>query len=335
METVQGIVFDIQRYSVQDGPGIRTTVFLKGCPLRCLWCHSPESQSPKPQIAISKMSCLGYDLCAECMAACPKAELGAIKAVDFVKADPEAEGGERHLTIPQIDTDVCDSCGLCAEACPPEGLEICGKRRGVEEVIKLVLKDRSYYEKSGGGMTVSGGEPLSQHTYAHALLAAAKAEGLNTALDTTGYAKWETIEQMLPVCDTFLYDMKHIDSAPHKQATGVPNELILENLQKLAQACRDLAELDAPLQPKIQIRIPTIPQFNDDEATQERMADFIKQLGSAVSMVQLLPYHALGAAKYEKIFWKQTIFEAPVPSDAKMQGLARIYAGKGIPVGIH
>jgi pyruvate formate lyase activating enzyme len=313
-----GVVFDIQRYSVQDGPGIRTTVFLKGCPLRCLWCHSPESQRFEPQIAISKMSCMGFELCGNCMDAC---EADAICKVPFSKADP---AGEIHLEIPYVDTDKCTNCGDCAAVCPPKALELCGQPRGVDEVLDIVLKDRRYYEKSGGGMTVSGGEPLSQHEFAFALLSAAKQAGLNTALDTTGFAKWELIEKMIPVCDLFLYDMKHIDSDKHRQATGVPNEIILDNLQKLAANGAD-----------IQIRIPTIPQFNDDVGTQTRMAKFIKGLGNAVSMVQLLPYHALGEAKYGKIFWKQTIFEATVPSDAKMQKLAGIYKDMQIPVGIH
>ncbi|MDR2196353.1 MAG: glycyl-radical enzyme activating protein [Coriobacteriales bacterium] len=313
-----GVVFDIQRYSVNDGPGIRTTVFLKGCPLRCPWCHSPESQDFKPQIALKRMSCRGTDSCGLCLPVC-KAD--AMRTIPFTKY---VEGEPRELRIPDIDTALCTSCFDCAEVCPPGALYVCGEERAPEDVLEEVLRDREYYEKSGGGMTISGGEPLCQPDFCRDLLGLAKGADLTTAVDTSGFVPWAHIEKVLDRTDLFLLDIKSLNPELHLRVVGVPNELILENARKLSQASA-----------RIWVRIPIIPQFNDSDDSCIATADFIASLGEAVELVQLLPYHNMGTYKYERIFWRKPIFEAPVPKDERMAEILALFVSRNIPAKIH
>jgi pyruvate formate lyase activating enzyme len=312
-----GRFYDIQGFSVQDGPGIRTTAFLKGCPLHCPWCHSPESQSFKPQLSWISMRCLGIDACnSRCIMACPE------RAIELGPKSVKP-GTDEELQLIHVKRDLCTDCGLCTEKCYPEALYICGKDYTVDEIVTRLLQDRRFYEKSGGGVTISGGEALCQIDFVMEVLKRLKAEGIHTALDTTGYADWSVVERTVPYVDLYLYDIKHMDSAKHKAATGVPNEKILDNARRLAAAGK-----------KLQIRIPVIPLFNHDEPNIRATAEFCVSLGDAVTVVQLLPYHNLGVTKYLRISDKP-VAEATPPSDEYIQHLKAVMESYGLPVTIH
>jgi pyruvate formate lyase activating enzyme len=262
MSDCSGLVFDVKHYAVHDGPGLRTTVFLKGCPLRCEWCHSPESQSPAQEIMVDGDRCIG---CGACVANCPR---GAISEPGL------------------IDRAACDGCGLCAEGCYADALELIGRRMTVAEVLAEVERDRLLIEVSGGGVTLSGGEPASQPEFASALLRGLKDHGYHTALDTSGQCNWGTLRGLLDDVDLVLYDVKHMDPAMHLKYTGASNELIVGNLE------RTLA-----LGKRVWIRVPLIPGVNDDDAHLRRMGEYLGTLGA--ESVQVLPYHVLGVPKYE------------------------------------
>ena len=311
-----GRIYDIQGFSVQDGPGVRTTVFLKGCPLHCPWCHSPESQAFYPQLSWMNMRCQGTALCqSRCIEACPKG------AIELGPTRRDSKTGE-ELQMVHVKRELCDNCGECTQVCYPEALYLCGEDYTVDRLMARLLRDKPFFRKDGG-VTISGGECLCQPDFTLEVLKRLKAEGIHTALDTTGYVKWEVIAQVLPYTDLFLYDLKHMDSAKHKAATGVPNELILENAKQIAANGG-----------KLQIRIPVIPQFNHDEENIRKTAEFCKALGDAVTVVQLLPYHSLGAMKYLRIS-DRTPVEAVPPSDEYMQKLKAICEEYGLNAKIH
>ena len=312
-----GKVYDIQGFSVQDGPGIRTTVFLKGCPLRCPWCHSPESQQFHSQLSWISMRCIGMEKCGKCLSACPK---GAITPGTVIQHMVTKEN-VRHV---HIDRSICDNCGACAAACYPDALFMCGTDYGVEELVEKLSKDKPFYEQSGGGVTISGGEALSQFEFTLALLKALKKRGINTALDTTGFTSPQNIDAVLPYTDLFLYDLKHMKSDQHKAVTGVPNEIILENAKRIADAGG-----------KLQVRIPVIPRFNDSEENISETGEFCKSLGGAVTVIQLLPYHNMGVMKYQRISNGHKVPEAPVPSDEKIQSLKKLLEDLGLSVTVH
>lgn len=312
-----GRLYDIQGFSVQDGPGIRTTAFLKGCPLRCPWCHSPESQRFDKQLSWMSMRCLGLDACrSRCMNACPKG------AIEEGPLKTDVQTGAQLRTI-HVKRDLCDDCGACADKCYAEALTLCGKDYTSEELVNRLLQDKNFFDNSGGGVTISGGEPLCQIDFVVEVLQGLKAHGIHTALDTTGFAPWETVERTTPYVDLYLYDLKHMDSAKHKATVAVPNERIKENAQKLA-ACGK----------KLQIRIPVIPRFNEDEENIRATAEFCVGLGEAVQVVQLLPYHNMGVMKYLRISDGKPL-EAIPPSDEKMEHLREIMASYGLNVTIH
>ncbi len=314
---ITGRLYDIQGFSVQDGPGIRTTAFLKGCPLRCPWCHSPESQQFYKQLSWMSIRCLGTEACKErCLKACDK------NALEYGTTRTDIKT-QKEIQLVHVKRDLCDNCGKCADACYAEALYITGKDYSVEELIQRLLKDRSFYETSGGGVTISGGECLSQPEFTLNVLIRLKEEGIHTAVDTTGFAKWETIEAVLPYTDLFLYDLKHMDSQKHEKTVGVPNELILSNAKRIADAGG-----------KLQIRIPVIPLFNDDEENIRKTAQFCKELGDAVTVIQLLPYHNLGTMKYLRIS-DEPAMEATPPSEEYMQKLKTIMEEYDLPVTIH
>ncbi|MBD3184865.1 glycyl-radical enzyme activating protein [Candidatus Poribacteria bacterium] len=286
MSELTGTIFDIKRFAVHDGPGIRTTVFFKGCPLRCLWCHNPESMKIQKQIVFFENKCIG---CGECFKRCPS---GALEAT------PEGRVYYRAK---------CKLCGTCVEYCYAEATVMEGKTVTVQEVIDEVKKDMPFYENSGGGVTLSGGEPTFQPDFCLAVLKASKEEGMHTTLDTSGCVKWDTLEKILEYVDLVLYDMKHMNPDKHKEFTGVPNELILSNLKKMDQ-------LSIP----IEIRMPTIPELNDSQENLQALAEFLSELKN-VKRIKLLPYHRLGEGKYERLDMDYRLKDLQPPSKERMK----------------
>jgi pyruvate formate lyase activating enzyme len=315
--TLVGKVFDIQGFTVNDGPGIRTEIFLKGCPLRCLWCHSPESQLPHMQVAWYEIRCIGLAVCGKCLEACPKGAI--IRGKTIVSRTDRSE-----MQVIDINRDLCDNCAKCTEVCPANALAVCGTDMTIEEVMKRIDKDRLFYRKSGGGVTLSGGEPMLQYKFTAALLKKCKEQGLNTALDTTGYAGWELYKDILEYMDLALYDLKHMDSRRSRELTGVPNELILENARKMAAAGAAL-----------QIRIPVIPGYNDAEENLRVTSRFCVELGPAVTIVQILPYHRLGMVKYERLQKKYELAHVQPPSTETMEAHKKLIESYGLKVQIH
>jgi len=267
----KGLVFNIQKYSVHDGPGIRTIVFLKGCPLSCRWCSNPESQRREPELAFNSGRCLTFAKCTRCLQACLR---GAIIR--------EADDSLR------IDRSLCSGCPMnCAEACPSQGLIVYGQERSVDDVLKVVEQDAAFYTRSSGGLTLSGGEPLLQGEFALALLRDARRRRIKTAVETCGMVPWKTLEAAAPYLNYVLYDIKHMDSGVHEEQTGCSNETILENFRKLAAL-----DPDKP----ILARTPIIPGFNDSEEAIKAIAEFIKPFPNV--RYEMLPYHRLGTQKY-------------------------------------
>lgn len=297
-----GLVFDIRGFSLHDGPGIRTTVFFQGCPLRCLWCCNPESQLSQPAAVWVAERCIG---CGRCLEACPAQ---AVRRT--------ADGARR------IDAARCDGCGRCVLACPGEALQVFGRRVSVGEVLAEVARDALYAEHSGGGLTLSGGEPLGQPEFALELLRRYRTEekGAHTAIETSGEADWESLEALLPVVDLFLYDLKHADPAEHRRLTGRGNERILENARRLAAAGAEMV-----------IRIPLVDGMNDDPPALAAAADFIASLRS-VHRVDLLPYHRLGEPKYRRLGRRYALEGKPACPKRRVEEACAFFAGRGFEV---
>ena len=266
---------------------------------------------------VKYLSITFLDACkSRCMNACPKG------AIEEGPLKTDVQTGAQLRTI-HVKRDLCDDCGACADKCYAEALTLCGKDYTSEELIARLLQDKNFFDNSGGGVTISGGEPLCQIDFVVEVLQGLKAQGVHTALDTTGYAPWETLERTTPYVDLYLYDLKHMDSAKHKAVVGVPNERIKENAQKLAACGKHL-----------QVRIPVIPRFNEDEENIRATAEFCVGLGEAVQVIQLLPYHNMGVMKYLRISDGKPL-EAVPPSDEKMEHLRDIMASYGLSVTIH
>lgn len=278
-----GLIFDVKRFAIHDGPGIRTTVFMKGCPLRCPWCHNPESLSVLREPAWQSARCGG---CGACVEAC----------------------GEDGVALSEgtVSTDVglCTLCGTCVEACVAGARTLVGRCVGVDELMLEIERDVVFYDQSGGGVTFSGGEPLVQAAFLCDVLAQCKAWEIHTAVDTSCYAERGVLEQVADVTDLFLCDVKHIDSARHEEFTGVGNEGIFENLRWLASTGRDMV-----------IRVPIIPGFNDDEACIEGIAHFVRSLGT-VTRIDVLPYHTAGVGKAGRLAAAREPVDMPPPDDA-------------------
>jgi len=291
-----GSVFDIQRFSIHDGPGIRTTVFLKGCPLRCQWCHNPESWLRTPQVLFYAAKCIA---CGRCRDACPVQ--GAI-----------VPGADRRLV-----REFCTDCGLCAEACVAEALVQCGREMTVADVVAEVEKDRPFYETSGGGMTVSGGEPLLQAEFTIALLGAARQAGLHTALDTCGQCEEGAFRRAAEVAHVVLFDLKVIDPARHRELTGVDNNSILANLAVLGRTATAAV-----------IRVPVIPGCTDDEGNIREIARLAAALPNLLE-VNLMRYHRLGESKWKQLGLPQPMSRREPPDDERMAHLQRIIEAEG------
>jgi pyruvate formate lyase activating enzyme len=314
-----GLVFNIQRYSIHDGPGIRTTVFLKGCPLDCWWCHNPEGRAPEPEIVVVEGRCMQ---CGECRAACPQEKGVRDLFLEHAKTAPKPHISEkRSLTPFSAEPPLrCTRCGACVEACPTGARQMVGRRMTVAEVMAEVLKDRVFYEESGGGATFSGGEPLLQPKFLTALLEGCRAENIHTAVDTCGFASEENLLAVAPLADLILYDLKSMDEARHTHYTGAPNASILENLQAIGRAHAN-----------IWIRVPIIPGVNDNAEQLEALARCAAAT-PGVRQVNVLPYHEAGAYKSARV-GKPYRLEKIVPlSPEFMAGVAAKFRGFGLNV---
>lgn len=303
--SIKAPVFNIQTYCIHDGPGIRTTVFLKGCPLRCLWCSNPESNEFYPQLMTYSSKCTA---CGRCLPACPNQAISV-----FFPKNPE----DKPYAV--TDRTLCTNCGKCIDACPSEAREIAGKDMTVEEVIEEVLKDKLFLTTSGGGMTISGGEALAHADFSAALFQATHENGLHTAIETCSFASRNVIDKVFPHVDLGLLDIKHMNSDIHKKLTGVPNEQILDNIKHVHN------DLHIP----VIIRIPTIPGYNADEANIAATAQFVRdELGTDVA-IHLLPYHQLGESKTESL--GESVFDTiPVPDNDFMENLKQIVESYGL-----
>lgn len=294
-----GVLFDIRRYSIHDGPGIRTAVFFKGCPLQCAWCHNPEGISFTPELIFRPTRCI---LCDDCLDVCPNVAVS------------------RHGNAIQIDRARCKVSGNCAVACPAEALEVVGRRMAVEQVLAEIERDRTFYEQSGGGVTFTGGEPLAQPRFLLDLLSACRTRGLHTVLDTCGYAPWPVLDEIRPLVDLFLYDLKLVDDARHREWTGVSSADILSNLRKLSEAGSH-----------IQVRMPLIPGINDDEENLRATGTFLASL-TRVPPVELLAYHNIAEAKYAGLGREYGMGDVHPPDAQHIKRCTAVFSGCGVRV---
>lgn len=295
-----GLVFDIKRFSIHDGPGIRTTVFLKGCPLHCSWCHNPESQGTEPDVMLHPRRCIR---CEACIDACPEHAIST------------AEDGA-VLT----DRNLCVRCGNCTETCYAEARERVGEEYTVAALMAEIERDRDFFEESGGGVTLSGGEPLLQHEFSLAVLRTCKSRGIHTAVDTCGAVSWRVLESIRPYTDLFLYDIKHMDEAAHRQVTGASNRRVLENLQKLSG-----------LGHAIRLRFAVIPGINDSEQNIHATGAFAAALPGRHAL-SILPYHAAAADKYKKLGQSDRLPGTDPPGAERMAAIAALLEGFGLEV---
>lgn len=292
-----GMIFDIKHYAIHDGPGIRTTVFLKGCPLNCPWCHNPESKKQQPELMWTPTKCLS---CQSCVESCPE--------------DALILNGGLYL-----DEVFCSVCGKCAEACYPEALKLVGQNMTVSEVIAEIEKDYVFHEESNGGVTFSGGEPLYQPKFINELLAECKKKNIHTALDTCGYADPRLLLDIIGFVDLWLYDIKHMDSKKHKETIGVSNQLILENLRMLKGE-------------NVIIRLPLIPGFNDDLLNIKATGCFLQK--NNFKNICILPYHSGGIAKQERLITTDIQLIIEPPNDNIVKQVAELLEEYGLNVKI-
>ncbi len=293
-----GLVAQFERYAVHDGPGIRTVVYLKGCPLRCLWCHSPETQASSPELAIRGDRCIR---CGACVVVC--------------RHDAAVEGPASF----DVRREACRACGACAAECPTGARALVGRRLTVADVVAVVERDRPFYDESGGGVTVSGGEPLAQPAFVEALLRACRGRGIHTAVETCGVAAEHVLARVAPVTDLFLYDLKLMDERRHRQVTGVSNRAVLDNLARLVASGA-----------RVRVRLPLVPGVNDDEENLEATARFLASLG--LRELDLLPYHRAGLAKYARLGRAYALPDLPPPSAEAVEAAVARFGRAGVAV---
>ena len=294
----KGFIYGLERFAIHDGPGIRTLIYMKGCPLKCMWCSSPQTQKSKPEILYNEVNC---KLCGRCVEVCPIGGI-TISANDGLK----------------IERELCTSCYECIEICLNQGLTLIGKYVTVEELFQDVDKDSPFYRRSNGGVTVGGGEPTMQLDFVTAFLKRCKQIYINTAIETCGYVKWDGMEDLLKYVDLVYIDIKHMDPTVHKELTGVSNELILENAKKISA-----------IKPMI-IRIPVIPGCNDSEENITATARFASNLGENLKRIDLLPYHKFGTQTYIRIGMEYKLTDVESPSDDHMIRFKEIVESFGV-----
>lgn len=303
----KGMVFNIQHFTIHDGPGIRTEVFLKGCPLRCKWCGNPESQKFSIELGVYSSKCIGIEKCGDCLEACEEKE-----ALHF-------ENG----FLKCIDRNKTEQCLPCVDVCPTEAIKQWGKEMTVEECMKEIRKDKGYYERSGGGVTVSGGDPLMQSEFVVKLFKACKEEGIHTCLESDFHSNWSKVKEILVYTDLVIADIKHMNSKIHMLKTGVGNELILDNMIKLSK-------YNIPLI----LRIPIIPAFNNNYKNMEQTADFILQkMNGNVRTLQLLSFMRLGEEKYTSLNLDYPMGDIELDRESfteKVKGFVDYFKSRGI-----
>jgi pyruvate formate lyase activating enzyme len=295
----RGIIFDIKKFSIHDGPGIRTTVFLKGCPLNCWWCHNPEGQSLRQELILRPDRCIA---CGACVEVC----------------DQGAIASKRGAIV--TNREKCTACGTCVEVCYAGARELVGREVSVPDVMAEIERDLPFYDQSGGGITISGGEPLFQPAFLHDLLRACKARRVHTALDTCGFATWGVLDSIRAYVDLFLYDLKLMDDARHREYTGVSNEPVLRNLSRLSEKGHQIV-----------LRVPLIPGINDDEGNLRQIATFAAGL-PLLKRVDLLPYHRIGRDKYRRLGKDCRMPEVDPPTDERVMEIARMIGEFGVEV---
>ena len=301
MKSPSGIIFDIKKFSIHDGPGIRTTIFLKGCPLHCTWCHNPEGRSPRKEIRFWDKRCIS---CLECVQACEH------RAISIF-------GGK-----PVRNPNLCQGCGACAEVCPAEATELIGRTMTVTDILMEIEKDVLYYDQSGGGATFSGGEPLLQIGFLEAILRACKDHSIHTVIDTSGYVKFVNFQRVSSLTDLYLFDIKIMDNVRHMHYTGVSNRLILKNLGELTKTRAEII-----------VRVPIIPGVNDDLENITEVGQYLKSL-DRLHPVNLLPYHRAATEKYNRMGNKYQHQGVLPPSAEQMANIAENLESFGLSVSI-
>jgi pyruvate formate lyase activating enzyme len=302
MKEVKGLIFDIQRFSLHDGPGIRSTVFLKGCPLSCLWCHNPESLDPRREVFYDKDSCIN---CLECLSSCGKEALSI-------------SGDVLHF-----DKAKCDACGDCTHICPTDALVMIGREMAATDVASIIMRDKVFYDTSKGGVTISGGEPMMQANFVAALVQELRQMDISVALDTCGYAPFSDYEKILAYVDIILFDLKSVDDVKHMEFTKRSNRLIKDNFKRLINLGR-----------RVFVRVPLIPGFNDDADSIKELSAFIKSCGTPEE-VDILPFNMLAKQKYLKFGIDYRFNRHEQVSQNRIEEAARIFTNDGFKVSVY